>query len=153
MLWMHAFILFAASNPPQCTPGDLERFPHTGYAEMEVATYQGGNPRVWHTKTVWSSWKRMSVQVAYDRIEWLNLQMSMSRTADEWFCYQQQIDEQYELIETWQMLDTAWSYREYYDCDPSLTLERLRERIGIENYAAGRMPPLIPCWRYTEMDP
>lgn len=138
-MWFSAAATILLLSPPPCCPGDLARFPPSIHSE-ECATYGDGD-----TEGCWVT----GCPVIDPRMNWLKAQRGMHPR--EWIEWDEQIAEQEQLEETWRLLWRARTYCRMKCYSPRMcaeTLQELRDRIGEQDYALGRMPSPIPLHRY-----
>lgn len=150
MMWYSWTATLLLMSPPPCVPGDLDRFPRLIWVE-ECERIDEVSPRLWRTYT-WNTMHRIEWRETIAlRLAWLEANRAM-RKPHEWDEWNGQIEEQYAIRETWEVLEDAWKARDWYRRDPTDALMRLRERIGEEAYFAGRIPSILPLHRYVRVD-
>lgn len=80
---------------------------------------------------------------------WLSVQLVWSERG--WYWHQTALAETAELRRPWEALAYAWRQAES-EADRWMYLRRLRALIGEEAWHLGRMSPVIPIWRFREIE-
>lgn len=89
--------------------------------------------------------------LSFNRAYKQHLDMAQQVQLHKWLEYQQAIQETEQLYQLWDNVrDARCEY--YYVTVRRQALLRLRDKLGNQDYYAGKLPPYVPLWRFQSID-
>lgn len=83
--------------------------------------------------------------------QWLEAQVGPTRLAQFPEDINAAIEETENLYKIWDLArDSGCEY--YYVCVRREALKNLRQIIGVKNFESGKLPPVVPLWRFNRMN-